>query len=659
MNSARVVPDMTTMHDPVHGPVSLSGLHGAPLDVLVLLARTPELARLRRIKQLGLASYAFPAADHSRFAHALGTAHVMRRLLEGPIERHLQGIDAVGLQEAFPGMSESLSSSADTADVVAAHLLIAALIQDVGELPYAHATWRLLHAGPDVRARVADLTGTAANFGGAKELFTAHFACSSYLLGEADGVDTDFLLFLLFGDAARLSDSDVPANIAALRHLVDGVVDADRLDYVYRDAHHTFGHIGGPQAVVDSLGSLDIAGPVFLEPGPVLDFVSARSSVWSRVYFEAQNRFRITLLRVILRAVRGDRGLREAFFAFDPEGGLSVEQWMKIDDAFVQAGLERLSGSSQHKHTLGQTEDGRRALEALKLYLEASAAYEAEWLPPPEEEVLPVSDPKLPGDLYFDTCADYRHHRLYDRGSIRIAGRLFGRPDETVALEDCAGPLKGVFQVTWFPLALRQSVLLFLPASRSGASWKKFEKAAADGKMHPLLLRMDEEQQLTAPDTRSLDDYTGPAMFISYAFGDRDFVERILMALRSRQRRYFLLESPLQGIGATPGENSVRAVEEAESVLVVLSEGYRKRTAADLNGNLAKEMRAICQRSKADDLPVEFISADDHEAVSGAFPWEEVGLPEPPLVEPLRRADDVELARGVDRALERIDGASS
>lgn len=658
MSSNGVIPDMTTMHDPVHGPVSLSGLHGERFDTLVLLARTPELGRLRRIKQLGLASYAFPAADHSRFAHALGTAHVMRRLLEGAIERHLEKIDPTPLKEAFPGLSEPLSSE-EAIKVVAAHLLIAALIQDVGELPYAHATWRLLRAGPDVKDEVADLTGTAGNFGGAKELFTAHFACSSELLAEDERVDIEFLLYLLFGDAARISNVEIPPDVASLRHLVDGVVDADRLDYVYRDAHHTFGHIGGPQAVVDSLGSLDPSGPVFLEPGPVLDFVSARSSVWSRVYFESQNRFRITLLRVILRAVRTNESLNEAFFGFDPEGGLSVEQWMRIDDAFVQIGLERLDGSSEHRHTLRQTEDGRRALEALKLYLEASAAYEAEWLPPAADGISAASNRKLPGGLYFDTCADYRHHRLYDRGSIRIAGRLFGRSDETVALEDCAGPLEGAFRVNWFPLALRQSVLLFLPASRSGASWKKFEREAAAGKMHSHLLRMDEEQRLAAPDTRSFDEYTGPAMFISYTFSDRDFVERILVALRARQRRYFLLESPLQGEGATPGENSVRAVEEAESVLVVLSENYAKRIAADLNGNLGKEMRAICQRFKSDGLPVEFISAEDCAVVSGAFPWAEVGLSEPPLVEPLRHADDLELARGVDRALSRIDNGGS
>jgi HD superfamily phosphohydrolase len=39
------------------------------------------LDRLRRIKQLGFASYGYLAADHSRYAHAVGTMHVMQAIL--------------------------------------------------------------------------------------------------------------------------------------------------------------------------------------------------------------------------------------------------------------------------------------------------------------------------------------------------------------------------------------------------------------------------------------------------------------------------------------------------------------------------------------------------------------------------------------------------
>ena len=48
---------------------------------MVELLETAEVQRLRRIKQLGVTSLAFPGAEHTRFAHALGSAHIMKRLL--------------------------------------------------------------------------------------------------------------------------------------------------------------------------------------------------------------------------------------------------------------------------------------------------------------------------------------------------------------------------------------------------------------------------------------------------------------------------------------------------------------------------------------------------------------------------------------------------
>lgn len=653
MTSSRVVPEMTMLHDAVHGPVMLDGWQGSLDGLLVLLARSPEFARLRRIKQLGLASYAFPAADHSRFAHALGTTHVMKRLV-AQVEPMLGSIDARDVLMAFPGLENGIGSAGELPQALANHLLVAALVQDVGELPYAHATWRLLQAGPDVKDHIARVTGSESAIGGAKEYFTATFVSMSDALAARDDIDVPFLLFLLFGEDARAATDPAPAEVAALRHLLDGVVDADRLDYVYRDAHHTVGHVGGPQAVVDSLAYVDQDGPVFREPGPVLDFVTTRTSVWSRVYFEAQNRFRITLLRVILRGVRGHRTAQDAFFDGDGDGRLGVDEWLRVDDPFVQAGLERLAESGAVKREWRETGDGRAIWRALELYLEASAAYEAEWLPPPEQSPANGAAVDLPPDLFFDTCADYRHHRLYDRGSIRVDGHRFRRLDPPIPLEDCAGPLDTALQVTWFPLAVRDSVLLFLPEARDRADWAAFEQSLASGELYAQLMRMDEEQRLPMPDTREEAGFTGPAVFVSWAFDDREVVERVTAALRDKRQRYFLLDSALQGTGVTAADNSVRAVQEADAVLVVLSGNFKQRLSRDLDGNLSKEVRAICARHAEGGVPVTFVSADDRDVVERAFPWSDLGLSDAPLVEPIRQAEEAVVRSCVDRALSQI-----
>ena len=58
--------------DPLHGPIQLEDEITGSTDLIRRLLKTPMLARLRSIKQLGFASYCFPAADHTRLSPRLG-----------------------------------------------------------------------------------------------------------------------------------------------------------------------------------------------------------------------------------------------------------------------------------------------------------------------------------------------------------------------------------------------------------------------------------------------------------------------------------------------------------------------------------------------------------------------------------------------------------
>src|SRR5213596_979500 len=67
--------------DSVHNiiRVNTDSPEGRLVDALI---DTPEFQRLRRIRQLGLAFFAYQSAEHSRFTHSLGALHLATRILE-------------------------------------------------------------------------------------------------------------------------------------------------------------------------------------------------------------------------------------------------------------------------------------------------------------------------------------------------------------------------------------------------------------------------------------------------------------------------------------------------------------------------------------------------------------------------------------------------
>lgn len=69
-------------YDAIHGSIDLKDvMQPSGIDVIRKLIRTSALERLRRVTQLGFASQTFPSSDHSRYAHSLGSMHMMRLLI--------------------------------------------------------------------------------------------------------------------------------------------------------------------------------------------------------------------------------------------------------------------------------------------------------------------------------------------------------------------------------------------------------------------------------------------------------------------------------------------------------------------------------------------------------------------------------------------------
>jgi len=96
-------------NDPVHGFISV------PKGTILRLIDHPYIQRLRRIRQLGLGYLVFPAAEHSRFSHAIGALELGQRVL-------------LNLKEKNTTISDAELEGT----------LIAILLHDVGHGPLSH-----------------------------------------------------------------------------------------------------------------------------------------------------------------------------------------------------------------------------------------------------------------------------------------------------------------------------------------------------------------------------------------------------------------------------------------------------------------------------------------------------------------------------------------
>jgi HD superfamily phosphohydrolase len=196
--------------------------YGLESRIVDLLA-TPELQRLRRIRQLGLGLLVFPAAEHSRLAHSIGASFVAVRF-----GRELQHrtrslfIDELAMDEAA------------TRD-----LATAALCHDLGHGPLSHAWER------EILGENFDRRGWCQALGLDWTDVRLHALKWHELVGQG-------LLAWEHGSLHRLLEADEAGLSRRIRELIlgkyylpyvprliSGDVDVDRCDFVKRDAHQT------------------------------------------------------------------------------------------------------------------------------------------------------------------------------------------------------------------------------------------------------------------------------------------------------------------------------------------------------------------------------------------------------------------------------------
>jgi HD superfamily phosphohydrolase len=282
--------------DPIHRFIELDAGE-------VALLEAPSVQRLRRLRQLGLAYLAFPSAEHSRFTHALGALAVGTRALE-TLRTHSP--------EAF--------ASADDYAHQRRLLRASLLLHDLGHGPFSHASETVLGVRHEERtARIVARTEIAAPL-------------------HAIGVDPRDVLELVTGTSTRYP---------ILRELVSGPnLDADRMDYLLRDAYFT-GVVNGRYDAEQLIASLrafpvegrwelgvDGRGVVALE-----SFVLARYWMFATIYFHHTTRAFERVLREGLRELWPDPRALDDVDAFLGWDDFRVLDALRTSDSDAARGL--------------------------------------------------------------------------------------------------------------------------------------------------------------------------------------------------------------------------------------------------------------------------------------------------------------------------------
>lgn len=333
--------------DPVHGLIRIS-----PDDkFLVELINTPEFQRLRRIRQLGVSSYTYPGADHSRFVHSLGVLNFTQRML-------------VALDVRYGKTHSDLASHLSNNRRL---VLAAALLHDLGHGPFSHMIERVFEKSADHEKKT-------------EEIIKAEHSYVNRALREND-IDPNAV--------AGLIAKESPHHL--LMDLISSQLDADRMDYILRDSLATGVKYGTYDAewILNSLcvgkepGETEAGDPknwrLCIEEKRGLysaeQLIVARMHMSYQVYFHKSTRGWEAHLLCLLKTARklAEDGLLPpstppVIKKFLETGVLNAEDWLFFDESSMQGAFAVWATVSEVGDTANLAELSRAYLVRTKCY---------------------------------------------------------------------------------------------------------------------------------------------------------------------------------------------------------------------------------------------------------------------------------------------------
>ena len=283
------------LRDPIHGYIHIDH------EVIWQLVNAAWFQRLRRIHQLGGAYMVYHCAEHSRFGHSLGTYEVVRRMVT-----------------EVPDLVAALTEREKIT------VMAAALLHDIGHGPYSHAFESISHMSHE------EMTC---------KIITKDPEIRS-ILNQADkGLAKDV------ADVIRHKSAN-----PLLPQLISSQLDADRMDYLLRDAYFT-GTAYGEYDLDRILRTLRLEQDrlVVKESGvyAVENYIMARYHMYWQVYYHPSARAYECLLQGLFNRLRDltdpmEEHVIPEFRPLITQEKLCIGTYFALDDSTCSYGFAKL-----------------------------------------------------------------------------------------------------------------------------------------------------------------------------------------------------------------------------------------------------------------------------------------------------------------------------
>ncbi len=280
------------LRDPIYGYIPVTREELSIID-------SPLFQRLRRIHQLALTKYVYPMAENSRFVHSIGAMHSATALYAGAVkDRNYE----------------------EERDCI--HLRLAALLHDIGHLPFSHAAESQLLKPEDIENPKVTIKHEQVG----QYLIENHPTLSALLDGKSKGI------------VRILSKEEQRPRERLLNEFISGQLDADRADYLLRDSHSC-----GVQYGVYDFERYKSAFTVHRENGrqrlevKERDIFVVESFLLARYHYNLQvpyHRTRTGFDLVLKRYMKGlkKEGVLPQLIEFNPDGSIASIDYEAFED---------------------------------------------------------------------------------------------------------------------------------------------------------------------------------------------------------------------------------------------------------------------------------------------------------------------------------------